>query len=80
MLVAIVTAPLRPAWATVSPSRCAYSGFALRTSCGIPARFSSPPSISETSTEIVPTRHGWPRSWRSRISLTTAFHLPLLVL
>ena len=80
MLVAIVTAPRRPAWATVSPSRWAYSGFALRTSCLIPARVSSLESISEISTEIVPTSTGWPRSWRSAISFTTAFHLPPLVL
>ena len=60
MLVAIVTAPSRPAWATVSPSRSAYSGFAFRTSCSIPARVSSPASISEISTEIVPTSTGWP--------------------
>ena len=80
MLVAIVTAPIRPAWAIVSPSRCACSGLALSTTWSIPLRVSSPESISETSTEIVPTRIGWPRSWRSLISPATAFHLPFLVL
>ncbi len=29
MLVAMVTAPMRPAWATISASRAAYSGLAL---------------------------------------------------
>ena len=38
------------------------------------------PSSSETSTEIVPTSTGWPFSWRALISLTTALHLPSLVL
>ena len=80
MLVAIVTAPTRPAWAIVSPSRWACSGLALRTTWSMPWRVSSPESISETSTEIVPTRIGWPASWRSAISEATAFHLPLLVL
>ena len=80
MFVAIVTAPRRPAWATVSPSRCAYSGFAFSTSCLIPRFLNCSESISETSTETVPTRIGWPVSWRSAISLTTAFHLPSLVL
>ena len=65
MLVAIVTAPTRPAWAIVSPSRWACSGLALRTTWSIPLRVSSSESISDTSTEIVPTRIGWPGSWRS---------------
>ena len=65
MFVAIVTAPARPASATVSPSRWANSGLALSTVCGIPRFLSSPPRYSETSTEIVPTRIGWPASWRS---------------
>ncbi len=80
MLVAIVTAPGRPASAMISPSRSAYSGLALRTVCGMPRLDSSAPSSSETSTEIVPTRTGWPLSWRTWISSATAFHLPALVL
>ena len=77
MLVAIITAPLRPAWAIRSPSRSACSGFALSTACSIPARFSSAEIISETSTATVPTRIGWPFSWRALISSSTA--LPLAV-
>ena len=46
----------------------------------MPLRFSSPEIISETSTETVPTRIGWPDSWRAMISSRTAFHLPSLVL
>ncbi len=80
MFVAIVTAPLRPAWAIVSPSFWACSGFALRTTWSTPRRLSSSEIISETSTEIVPTRIGWPAWLRASISLTTAFHLPPLVL
>ena len=80
MLVAIITAPLRPAWAIRSPSRSACSGLALSTACSTPLRFSSPEIISETSTETVPTRIGWPVSWRAMISSSTAFHLPSLVL
>ena len=46
----------------------------------MPSRFSAPEIISETSTETVPTRIGWPASWRAKISSRTAFHLPSLVL
>ncbi len=80
MLVAIVTANGRPASAIVSPSRSACSGFAFRTECLMPRFCSSPESSSETSTEIVPTRIGWPVRLRSSISLATAAHLPSFVL
>ena len=80
MLVAIITAPTRPAWAMTSPSRSACSGFAFSTACSMPWRFSSSESISETSTEIVPTSAGCPRSCRSATSFTTAFHLLTFVL
>ena len=74
MFVAIVTAPERPAWATISAS---FSwNLAFRTLCLTPRRFSMPPSISETSTLIVPTRTGRPFSCSSTISSMTAFHLP----
>ena len=75
MLVAMVTAPDRPAWATTSASfSCSL---ALRTLCLIPRRFSRSPSISLISTLIVPTRTGRPASCSSVISSMTAFHLPL---
>ena len=80
MFVAIVTVPGWPASATVSPSRAACSGFAFRTVCWMLRWLRRSDSISETSTEIVPTRTGWPAAWRSAISLTTAVHLPSLVL
>ncbi len=80
MLVAIVTAPGRPASAIVSPSRCACSGFAFSTTCLTPFLRRSFESFSETSTETVPTSTGWPASWRALISSTTAAHLPSLVL
>ena len=80
MLVAIITAPLRPAWAISSPSRSACSGLALSTACSIPCRFSASEIISETSTETVPTSTGCPLWWRPTISPSTASHLPSLVL
>ena len=80
MLVAIITAPLRPAWEISSPSRSAFSGLALSTACLIPSRLSAAEIISETSTETVPTSTGWPASWRSTIASITACHLPSLVL
>ena len=80
MFVAIVTAPGCPASATISASRAACSGLAFSTVCVIPRLVSRSDSSSETSTEIVPTSTGWPFSWRAAISLTTAFHLPSLVL
>ena len=81
MLVAIVTAPGRPASAIVSPSRSAYSGLALSTVCGTPQLAQArADSSSEISTEIVPTSTGWPLSWRSWISRATARHLPSRVL
>jgi len=77
MLVAMVTAPLRPAWAMISAS---FSWcLALRTTCLILARFNSSASISLDSMLTVPTRMGWPLALRSLISSTMAFTLPLAV-
>ncbi len=70
MLVAMVTAPLRPAWAMISASRSCC--LALRTLCLTPFRLKKPASRSDFSMEIVPTRTGWPRSWHSLISSTIA--------
>ena len=58
MLVAMVTAPKRPAWATISASRSWY--FAFRTTCLIPAFFRSVERCSDFSMEMVPTRTGRP--------------------
>ena len=80
MLVAIVTAPGRPASAIVWPSRSAYSGLALSTVCGTPSLRRRALSSSDISTEIVPTSTGWPLSWLSWISRATARHLPSRVL
>ena len=66
MLVAIVTAPRRPAWATISASRSWYLAF--RTWCGMPYRLSISASSSDFSIEVVPTRIGRPVAWTSRIS------------
>ncbi len=78
MFVAIVTAPRWPASLMTSASRSCC--FALSTWCGIPRCVSLLESISEISTEMVPTSTGWPRSWVSAMSSTTAFHFASRVL
>ena len=73
MLVATVTAPTRPAWATISASRkCCL---ALRTSWGMPRFSSSRERCSDLDTEAVPTSTGWPAACRSAMSSTTAANL-----
>ena len=58
MLVAMVTAPLRPAWATISASRSWCLAFS--TSWRTPRFLSSADSRSDFSIETVPTSTGWP--------------------
>ena len=70
MLVAIVTAPNRPACATISASRSWY--FAFRTTCLMPARFSRVERCSDFSIEMVPTSTGRPEAFSSLISVSTA--------
>ncbi|MNN56181.1 hypothetical protein D3C81_1710980 [compost metagenome] len=70
MLVAMVIILGRPACATISASRACC--LALSTWCGSCSRSSRPDRYSEVSIEVVPTSTGWPRSWQSRISRTTA--------
>ena len=72
MFVATVTEPLRPACATIGASFSWF--FAFSTWCGMPRRFMHPDSSSDFSIETVPTRIGWPFSWRSFRSSATAFH------
>ncbi len=78
MFVATVTAPRRPACATIIASFSWF--FAFRTWCSIPRRFRSVESFSDFSIETVPTRIGWPCSWRSAMSSRTAFHFASSVL
>jgi hypothetical protein len=78
MLVAIVTAPSRPASMMISASRSC--SFAFSTWCGTPRRFSTSDRYSDVSTAIVPTSTGWPFSLRSTMSSTTAFHFASFVL
>ncbi len=73
MLVATVTAPLRPAWAMTSASRVCC--LALRTVWGMPSLVSIWPSTSDFSTLAVPTRTGCPASWRSLMSSIAAPNL-----
>ena len=77
MLVAIVTAPLRPDCATISDSRSTFSGLALSNSYGMPSSSRSSAICSERSTEVVPTSTGRPFLCMREISLRTAFHLPV---
>ena len=76
MFVATVTAPSRPACATICASRSCC--LALRTSCGTPFLRSCADRYSDFSTLTVPTRTGWPFSCRSTMSSTTAVELGLL--
>ena len=78
MLVAIVTAPARPAWAMISASRSWF--FAFSTLCLTPRFLSSSRERSDFSTETVPTSTGWPFSWHSMISSTTALNFSRSVL
>ena len=77
MLVATVTAPSRPDWATIMASCSWY--FAFSTWCGMPRRLSRADRISDFSTLTVPTSTGWPAWCRSAMSSTTAVELGLLV-
>ena len=78
MLVATVTAPSRPAWATTSASRKCCLAFS--TLCGMPRFSSSRDSSSDLATDAVPTSTGWPGSWRSAMSSTTALNFASSVL
>jgi hypothetical protein len=74
MLVATVTAPLRPAWATMYASRSCCLAFS--TSCGMPIRSSIVWITCDFSTLAVPTSTGCPRSCADLISSITALNLP----
>mmetsp|Transcript_30848 Transcript_30848/g.76731 ORF Transcript_30848/g.76731 Transcript_30848/m.76731 type:complete len:261 (-) Transcript_30848:1538-2320(-) len=76
MLVAMVTAPLRPLCATISLSRSTFSGLALSSSKGMPSSVSSAPMASLRSTLVVPTSTGRPFLCMRAISRRTAVHLP----
>ena len=80
MLVAIVTAPLRPAWAIISASRSTFSGLALSNSWGISISLRSRLRSSDFSTLVVPTNTGLPFSCISAHSLAIALHFPGSVL
>ena len=78
MLVATVTAPNLPAWATISAS---FSWFlAFSRLCWMPSRASRPLSSSFFSMDTVPTSTGWPLAWQSLICWMTARYLPASVL
>ena len=74
MLVEMVTAPLRPAWATIDAS--ISWNLALRTLWGMPRFLSSSDSTVDFSTEMVPTSTGCPFLWQSSISVMTARNFP----
>ena len=78
IFVATVTEPFRPAWATIAASRSWFLAF--NTSCGMPRFFSKPLKYSDLSTEVVPTKTGWPFSCRANRSSTTAINFASSVL
>ena len=78
MLVAIVTAPSLPAWATISASFSWYLAF--RTTCSMPLRLKSELRYSLFSTDTVPTSTGCPFAWQSRICWIIALYFPVSVL
>lgn len=78
MLVEMVTALTRPLWATISASRCTFSGLALSTSWVMPFSVRSADSVSLCSTEVVPTSTGRPFLFIRATSVTTAFHFAVL--
>ena len=70
MLVAMVTAPGAPAWATISAS-CSWKR-AFSTACGTFFFFRSSADDLAFLDAVVPTSTGWPRSRASSISVATA--------
>ena len=73
MLVAIVTAPGYPAFATISAS-CAWN-LAFNTLCLMPALVNALESNSDFSMEIVPTNTGCLRATQSLMSSIMALNL-----
>ena len=78
MLVAMVTAPFLPAWATISASRSWFLAFS--TLWGTPLAFSRRLRSSLFSMLTVPTSTGWPLAWHSTTCSMTALYLPFTVL
>ncbi|CAB4757681.1 unannotated protein [freshwater metagenome] len=78
MLVATVTAPFRPASATMAASRSCC--FAFKTSWRIPTRVKYLETTSLFSTLVVPTKTGWPALCFASMSATTALNLESSVL
>ena len=72
MLVAMVTAPTRPACATMTASRSWCLAFSV--SCFMPRLSKSRDSFSEFSMDTVPMRQGCPASWRAWMSSATALN------
>ena len=77
MLVAMVTDPGWPACATTCASRSCCLAFS--TSWATPSFFRIPESISDVSTDVVPTSTGWRRFAHSRMSSTIASNLSFCV-
>ena len=78
MLVEMVTAPLRPAWATISASRSWCLAFS--TLWGMPRFLRSEATTSLFATETVPTRTGCPLALRRSISSQMALNFSRSVL
>ena len=76
ILVAMVTAPISPAWAIISASRAWFLAF--NTSCLILFLVNILLINSLVSIAIVPIKIGWPNLWRSSTTLTIALYFPSL--
>ena len=72
MFVAMVTAPVRPAWATI-PDSFSWN-FAFSVSCLMPRRLSISARISDFSIEVVPTRVGCLRARASSMVTMIALY------
>ena len=79
MFVAMVTAPMRPAWATISASRADVLRLGVEQLVLDAAPLEHARELLDLSTSVVPTRIGRPVSWTSSISSTTASHFSFSV-
>ncbi len=77
MLVAMVTVPRRPAWATISASCAWYLAFS--TTCLMPRRLSIAEIFSDFSMLTVPTSTGRPFFCCSVMSATMASYFSVAV-
>ena len=79
IFVAMVIAPETPACATMAASLSWWRAFNTSNLTSGAAWCSSSATISDFSTEVVPTRTGWPRRWQSNMVLIIALYFSFSV-